>query len=88
MTWVWIILGVIVVGGAIALVVIGVRTPEQDDDPLAARLAEFSERGEMVSLEDIELSQPFAERVPSPLLQFREQCLPRHQTYHAQPHQP
>jgi tight adherence protein C len=37
-------------------------------DPLMARLAEFSERGEVISLEKIELSQPFSERVLVPVL--------------------
>ena len=33
------------------------------------RLAEFTERGDVVSLEELELSQPFSERVIVPLLQ-------------------
>jgi tight adherence protein C len=37
-------------------------------DPLEARLAEFSQRGDAVSLEEIELSQPFTERVVMPLV--------------------
>jgi tight adherence protein C len=37
-------------------------------DPLEARLAEFSQRGDAVSLEEIELSQPFSERVIMPLV--------------------
>jgi tight adherence protein C len=62
-----IIIGVI--GGAIALVVIGVRTSRsQAEDPLAERLAEYSQRGEAVSLEEIELSQPFADRVLLPIM--------------------
>lgn len=40
---------------------------DQRLDSLEDRLAEFSERGEMVSLEEIELSQPFAERVLKPI---------------------
>ena len=71
MQWViGIIVGVILIGGAIYLVVVGNRaTAAQDDnvDPLMARLAEFSERGELVSLEQIELSQPFSERVLVPM---------------------
>jgi len=35
---------------------------------LAARLIEFSERGELTSLEEIELSQPFRDRVVVPIL--------------------
>jgi tight adherence protein C len=72
MQWViGIIIGVILVGGAIYLVVIGNRAMAAQDeniDPLMARLAEFSERGELVSLEQIELSQPFSERVLVPLV--------------------
>lgn len=72
MQWViGIIIGVILVGGAIYLVVVGNRTIAAQDenmDPLMTRLAEFSERGELVSLEQIELSQPFSERVVVPLV--------------------
>jgi tight adherence protein C len=71
MQWaIGIIIGVILIGGAIYVVVIGNRTMSSQDenvDPLMARLAEFSERGELVSLEQIELSQPFSERVLVPL---------------------
>lgn len=71
MQWViGIIVGVILIGGAIYLVMVGNRaTAAQDDDadPLMARLSEFSERGELVSLEKIELSQPFSERVLMPM---------------------
>lgn len=68
---IWIILGVIVIGGVAALVIAGSRassTASDDDDLLASRLAEFSERGEVASLEDIELSQPFYERILVPVL--------------------
>ena len=67
---VWIIIGVIVIGGVAALVAAANRQdrPSGDDDLLASRLVEFSERGEMASLEDIELSQPFYERVVVPIL--------------------
>ena len=62
----WIIIGVIILGGAAALVIIGLRE-SSSEDPLQARLAEFAERGEVVSLEEIELSQPITERVIYPL---------------------
>ncbi len=68
---IWVIVGVILVGGMIALVIVGSRTAAQqdnDEDPLMARLAEFSERGEVVSLEQIEMSQPFRDRVLVPML--------------------
>ncbi|MBN1302879.1 MAG: type II secretion system F family protein [Anaerolineales bacterium] len=67
---VWIVLGLIVLAGAIVLILVGRRTVEEEDeiDPLESRLAEFSARGEIVSLEEIELSQPFAERVLIPFI--------------------
>jgi len=72
MQWViGIFLALLVVGGAIYMVVVGNRAMQQQDDnedPLMTRLAEFSERGELVSLEQIELSQPFSERVIVPLM--------------------
>jgi len=62
-----VIVAVIVV--AVVLVVAGVRRSKaQTEDPLAVRLAEYSQRGEAVSLEEIELSQPFADRIILPLM--------------------
>lgn len=67
--WLWVIIGIITIGGAIALIVVGSRaSTSQDEDPLMARLAEFSQRGDLVSLEEIELSQPFYDRVITPIL--------------------
>ncbi|MGC1379161.1 MAG: type II secretion system F family protein [Anaerolineales bacterium] len=63
-----IIVIVVVVLIAIALIYVAQRVPKDDEDPLQARLAEFSQRGEAVSLDDIELSQPFVERVVYPVL--------------------
>lgn len=65
-----IILGAIVLLGAIAVVVISLRRNAQgeENDPLQARLAEFIQRGDVSSLEEIELSQPFSERVLVPLI--------------------
>ena len=63
------ILGIVVllvVIGAIVLIVIGLRSP-QNKDPLQDRLADFVSRGESASLEEIELSQPFVERVIYPM---------------------
>ncbi len=72
MQWViGILVGVVLIGGAIYMVVVGNRAMAAQDenvDPLMARLAEFSERGELVSLEQIELSQPFSERVIVPIM--------------------
>jgi len=57
---------VLVIGGAVALILIGLRE-SKGEDPLQARLAEYAMRGETASLEDIELSQPLSERVIFPL---------------------
>ncbi|MGZ9221888.1 MAG: type II secretion system F family protein [Anaerolineales bacterium] len=56
--------------GAIAVIIVGLRRNVQGeaDDPLQARLAEFIQRGDVASLEEIELSQPFSERVLVPLI--------------------
>lgn len=66
-TLIIIIIGVIVVGGAITLIVIGLRDTSDRVDPLQERLAEFASRGETVSLEEIELSQPLTERIIIPM---------------------
>lgn len=64
------IFGVIVLIGAIAVIIVSLRRNAQgeDDDPLQARLAEFIQRGDVTSLEEIELSQPFSERVIVPFI--------------------
>jgi len=64
------IFGAIVLVVAIAVVVFSLRrnTAGEEDDPLQGRLAEFIQRGDVTSLEEIELSQPFAERVIFPLI--------------------
>ncbi len=68
MTWLVIIFVVLVIGGAVALVVIGLRNPDDIDDmALQRRLEEFAQRGETVDLEKIEMSQPFTERIIYPL---------------------
>jgi tight adherence protein C len=61
-----IIVGIAIVV-AIVLVIVGIRTPEAQD-PIQARLAEFSVREEPMTLEEIELSLGFNERVIIPLL--------------------
>jgi tight adherence protein C len=55
---------------AVAVVVVGFRrnAAGEEDDPLQARLAEFIQRGDVTSLEEIELSQPFSERVIVPVI--------------------
>jgi len=65
-----VVLGVLI--GAALLIAAGVRAVHSQDqeDPLMVRLAEAAQRGEAVtSLEEIEMQQPFAERVLLPLLQ-------------------
>jgi tight adherence protein C len=66
-----VVVGIVLLAGA--LIYVGQRMPQPDDDPLNQRLADFSQRGETVSLEEIEMSQPFVERVIYPLMrQFGE----------------
>jgi tight adherence protein C len=64
------IFGAIVLLGAIAVVVFSLRrnTAGEEDDPLQERLAEFIQRGDVTSLEEIELSQPFSQRVIIPVI--------------------
>jgi tight adherence protein C len=67
-----VIVALVIVGGAALLIIVGVRysrrAQQTDADPVLARLAEATQRGETVSLEDIELQQPFAERVIIPII--------------------
>jgi tight adherence protein C len=65
-TVVFAVIGVVVVIAAIVLIIVGLRDTSESD-PLQERLAEFANRGETVSLEEIELSQPLTERVILPL---------------------
>ena len=70
-TIVGIIIGVVIVGSAITLVLVGLRfnrNQQDESDPVMARLAEATQRGENVSLEDIELQQPFMERIVVPVI--------------------
>ena len=66
------IVGVAILGGAALLVVVGMRYARQgqedDMDDVMSRLAEATQRGEAVSLEDIELQQPFTQRVIVPIV--------------------
>jgi tight adherence protein C len=65
-----IIFGAVVLVGAIAVIIVSLRRNAQgeEDDPLQSRLAEFIQRGDVTSLEEIELSQPFSERVIVPIV--------------------
>ncbi len=64
--WLIIILGILIIGTAAALVIIGLNAPPSDEEALQRRLEEFSARGETIDLEKIELSQPFSERIIYP----------------------
>lgn len=69
--WITVIVILILVGvvvGAAGLVIAGARRGKVEEDPLSARLAEFASRGEMASLEEIEMSQPFVDRVIYPMM--------------------
>lgn len=64
----WLIVSaVVVVLIALVIVVVGLRAPEATDS-MQARLAEFGSRDKPVTLEEIELSQPFSERILLPLI--------------------
>jgi len=68
---IWLIVGVVVIVGAIVLVVAGIGATRntEEDDPLMTRLAEVTQRGDVISsLEQIEMQQPFSQRVILPLL--------------------
>jgi len=69
--FIWIIVILVVLGGASVLVIVGMRysggKQQGGSDTVMERLAEATQRGEAVSLEDIELQQPFTERVLIPI---------------------
>jgi tight adherence protein C len=66
--WIAIIIVVILLGVAGILVYIGIRHPAPDDDViLQQRLDDFVQKGEDVSLETLELAQPFRDRVVYPV---------------------
>jgi len=52
---------------AVILVIVGFRSPEAND-PLRSRLAEFGSREKPVTLQEIEMSQPFSQRVLLPII--------------------
>ena len=80
-----IILGIL--GGAAVLVVAGIQKARAiHEDPLAARLAEYSQRGDSVSLEEIELSQPFSDRVVMPIMRRVGEMASRFTPQHAVDH--
>lgn len=65
---VWAIIILVVLGGAVALVFVGMRDEAQDIDPLEERLMEYAARGEEITLEEIELSQSLSERILLPMV--------------------
>jgi tight adherence protein C len=68
---IWAIVILVVAGGAAVLIVAGIGATNRntEDDPLMTRLTEATQRGDVVkSIEDIELQQPFSERVLLPIL--------------------
>jgi tight adherence protein C len=70
-TLIIILVGVVILGGAIILIVAGLRAnrSQEDEDPLMARLDEATQRGDVISsLEEIEMQQPFNQRVIVPIL--------------------
>ncbi|GAB4457836.1 MAG: type II secretion system F family protein [Anaerolineales bacterium] len=66
---------ILIIGGILLVlfIIVGVisvnlRQNAEEEDPLQARLAEYLQSGEVASLEEIELSQPFFERVVVPII--------------------
>ncbi len=64
--YIWIFIGIIVVL-AVSLVIVGMRN-KQLETPFEERLNEYISRGEEVTLEEIELSQPITERILVPII--------------------
>jgi len=66
-------------GAAILLIMIGIYLPQTEPDPVRSRLAKFADRPR--SLEEIELEQPFGERVIRPMItqvsRLMQRFLPR-----------
>ncbi|RLD11525.1 MAG: type II secretion system F family protein [Chloroflexota bacterium] len=67
-TLIWVLISAVVIGGAAALIYVGIRDKDKEEDPLEARMLEYASRGEEVTLEEIELSQSLSERVIIPLI--------------------
>jgi tight adherence protein C len=66
-----IIVVVVIIGGAAALIIAGLQANriQEEGDPLMERLAEATQRGDVVSsIEQIEMQQPFSQRVLIPFL--------------------
>jgi tight adherence protein C len=65
--YIWIFLGFIVVLAG-ALVIVGMRS-RREETPFEERLNDYIARGEEVTLEEIELSQPITERILVPIVE-------------------
>src|SRR5437879_12535448 len=61
------ILLTILIVGAICLIIVGAMMPHMGRDAVAARLETFAQRPR--TLEEMELEQPFSERVLRPIIQ-------------------
>ncbi len=76
-------LAIIGLAGVVLVVVLVLTLRKRSTQSLEDRLNELAALGEPISLEDIELSQPFAERVLIPLMQsatnFAQKITPQHQ---------
>ncbi len=65
--YIWIFIGIVVILAG-SLTIIGLRN-RREESPLDERLNEYISRGEEVTLEEIELSQPITERIIVPIVQ-------------------
>jgi tight adherence protein C len=68
------IVGIVVV--AVVLVIVGLRRP-RSQDTIQDRLMEYSGRAEAVTLEELELSQPFSQRILVPMIETAAQFITR-----------
>ena len=69
---IWAVIILVLIGGVVAVIVAGIGATRSngEEDPLAVRLADAAQRGDVVSsLEQIEMQQPFSQRVLLPMLQ-------------------
>jgi tight adherence protein C len=69
-----VLLGVVLV--AIVLIVVGLRG-SRSQSTIQDRLMEYGGRAEAVSLEELELSQPFSQRVLVPMVEAAAQFITR-----------
>jgi tight adherence protein C len=69
-----VIVGIVIIG--LVLIIVGLRRPRSHSS-IQDRLMEYSGRAEAVSLEELELSQPFSERVLVPMVEAAAQFVTR-----------